>query len=134
MVFAAGVQISPSAPTSNTSEQYSQILHLDGADMRILPALLSSILLMSALSGCIGGSDEHEYEFNGIEYDPASPAPDFTLTDQNGNDVSLSDFEGKVVVLAFTYTACPDVCLAIEAIYTMSMLRWEMKRIWSFSR
>ena len=115
MVFAAGVQISPSAPTPNTSEQYSQILHLDGVDMRILPALLSSILLMSALSGCIGGSDEHEYEFNGIEYDPASPAPDFTLTDQHGNDVSLSDFEGKVVVLAFTYTACPDVCLAIEA-------------------
>ncbi len=44
-----------------------------------------------------------------------SIAPDFTLTDQNGQSVSLSDFEGKVVVLAFTYTACPDVCLAIEA-------------------
>lgn len=76
---------------------------------------MSIILLASAFSGCIGGDDHHEYDFNGMEYDPASPAPEFTLTDQYGNEVSLSDFEGKVVVLAFIYTACPDVCLAIEA-------------------
>jgi cytochrome oxidase Cu insertion factor (SCO1/SenC/PrrC family) len=37
------------------------------------------------------------------------------LLDQNGEQVSLSDFEDKVVVIAFTYTICPDVCLAIEA-------------------
>ena len=74
-------------------------------------------LLFSALSGCIGGEHEHEneYDFHGLEYNPASPAPDFTLTDQNGESVTLSNFEDKVVVLAFTYTACPDVCLAIEA-------------------
>jgi peroxiredoxin Q/BCP len=30
-----------------------------------------------------------------------SKAPDFTLSDQNGNDVSLSDFKGKKVVLWF---------------------------------
>ena len=82
--------------------------------MRNKSIALSAVLLITALSGCIGG-DEEKYEFHGLEYDPASPAPDFTLTDQNGLDVSLSDFEGKVVVLAFTYTACPDVCLAIEA-------------------
>ena len=68
----------------------------------------------SALSGCIGGEHD-EYDFNGIEYDPASPDPGFTLLDQNGEQVSLSDFEDKVVVIAFTYTICPDVCLAIEA-------------------
>ena len=28
-------------------------------------------------------------------------APDFTLTDQNGDDVSLSNFSGKKVVLWF---------------------------------
>ena len=71
------------------------------------------MLISTALSGCIGGDDG--YNFNGIEYDPASPAPDFTLIDQNGEEVSLSDFEDKVVVIAFTYTICPDVCLAIEA-------------------
>ena len=82
--------------------------------MRAVSVLLSILLACSSLSGCIGG-DHDEYDFNGIEYDPASPAPGFTLLDQNGEQVSLSDFENKVVVIAFTYTICPDVCLAIEA-------------------
>src|SRR5690554_4232897 len=34
------------------------------------------------------------------------PAPDFTLKDLDGNTVSLSDFEGKVVVLDFWATWC----------------------------
>lgn len=38
------------------------------------------------------------------------PARNFTLTDQYGKTVSLSDFKGKPVVLTFLYTHCPDVC------------------------
>lgn len=34
----------------------------------------------------------------------------FTLTDQHGGTKSLDDFRGKVVVLYFGYTFCPDVC------------------------
>jgi cytochrome oxidase Cu insertion factor (SCO1/SenC/PrrC family) len=34
----------------------------------------------------------------------------FTLRDEAGNRVSLADFRGKVVVLYFGYTFCPDVC------------------------
>jgi protein SCO1 len=34
----------------------------------------------------------------------------FTLTDQNGNARSLADFRGKLVLLYFGYTYCPDVC------------------------
>lgn len=37
-------------------------------------------------------------------------APDFRLTDQFGQDVALSDLRGRVVVLTFLYTSCPDVC------------------------
>ncbi len=37
-------------------------------------------------------------------------APDFTLTDQNGQPVSLSQFKGRPVVLTFLYTHCPDQC------------------------
>ncbi len=33
--------------------------------------------------------------------EPGSSAPDFTLPDQDGNEVSLSDFEGRRVVLVF---------------------------------
>jgi thiol-disulfide isomerase/thioredoxin len=35
------------------------------------------------------------------------PAPDFTLTDLDGNIVRLSDFQGKVVFLNFWATWCP---------------------------
>lgn len=37
------------------------------------------------------------------------PAPDFTLKDQNGNDVSLSDYKGKIVVIEQFNQQCPYV-------------------------
>lgn len=39
-----------------------------------------------------------------------TPAPDFTLTDQFGHQVSLHQFRGKVVVLAFTDSECTTIC------------------------
>lgn len=44
------------------------------------------------------------------------------LTDHNGKPRSMSDFAGKVVVLFFGYTHCPDVCPT-----TMSDLKNTMK-------
>jgi protein SCO1/2 len=38
------------------------------------------------------------------------PAPQFTLTAQNGMPVALADLRGKVVALTFIYTECPDIC------------------------
>jgi cytochrome oxidase Cu insertion factor (SCO1/SenC/PrrC family)/thiol-disulfide isomerase/thioredoxin len=38
------------------------------------------------------------------------PAPDFTLTDQFGRQVSLRAFRGKVVILAFNDSQCTTVC------------------------
>ena len=40
----------------------------------------------------------------------ARPAPDFTLTDQFGQQVSLRSFRGKVVLLAFNDSECTTVC------------------------
>ena len=41
---------------------------------------------------------------------PARPAPDFRLTDQHGQVLSLSGLRGHVVVLGFTDAHCTDVC------------------------
>lgn len=72
---------------------------------RILSALLVALVL-AALAGC--GAPK----LNGTVLDPASPAPDFTLTDEQGQPFTLSDQRGKVVVLFFGFTSCPDICPA----------------------
>ncbi len=38
------------------------------------------------------------------------PAPDFTLVSQDGTQVSMSDFRGKVVAVAFIFATCLDIC------------------------
>ncbi|MFQ6672359.1 MAG: SCO family protein [Candidatus Tectimicrobiota bacterium] len=48
---------------------------------------------------------------------PSEPAPDFTLTDHNGQPFRLSDQRGNVVVLFFGYTSCPDVCPTTLALW-----------------
>jgi protein SCO1/2 len=67
--------------------------------------LLSSFALL-ALAAC----SPDKPKFNGIDVTGADYAKGFTLTDHNGQSRSLSDFKGKVVVLFFGYTQCPDVC------------------------
>ncbi len=46
----------------------------------------------------------------GLAIDPPRALPDFTLLSQEEQQVSLSDFRGKHVLLFFGYTNCPDVC------------------------
>jgi protein SCO1/2 len=50
--------------------------------------------------------------FRGLVLDTPQPVPDFTLTDQYGRNFRLSDQRGRVVLLFFGYTHCPDVCPA----------------------
>lgn len=48
--------------------------------------------------------------FKAIDVTGASYAKDFALPDHNGRLRHLTDFAGKVVVVFFGYTQCPDVC------------------------
>lgn len=49
--------------------------------------------------------------YRGASYvEPYPPAADFALMHSSGNVFRLSDQRGKVVLLFFGYTACPDVC------------------------
>jgi len=49
--------------------------------------------------------------FNGTSYnEPYPTAPQIELTKSNGETFRLSDQRGKIVLLFFGYTSCPDVC------------------------
>jgi protein SCO1/2 len=50
------------------------------------------------------------YTFQGSLIDPPVEAPQFELSDVNGQRFRLSELEGQVVIMFFGYTSCPDVC------------------------
>ena len=69
--------------------------------VRLLP-----VLFFLVLAGCDSGKPR----FNNVDITGANYARDFRLTDFSGKPRSLADFRGKVVVVFFGYTQCPDVC------------------------
>ncbi|MBX3080583.1 MAG: SCO family protein [Anaerolineae bacterium] len=54
----------------------------------------------------------------GALVNPPTAISNFTLTDQNGQPLSMTALHGKAVVLFFGYTHCPDVCPSTLADYT----------------
>jgi protein SCO1 len=69
------------------------------------------------LAGCQrGGSDgtgaaaAPKASFKGIDITGAEYARELNLTDADGKPRQLSDFKGKVTVVFFGFTQCPDVC------------------------
>ncbi|WP_422043525.1 SCO family protein [Roseateles sp.] len=48
--------------------------------------------------------------FQGVDLTGAEYARGLSLSDQDGRSRSLSEFKGKVVVVFFGFTQCPDVC------------------------
>ena len=58
------------------------------------------------LAACDGSGPK----FRNVDMTGADYAKGFALTDHNGKPRTLADFAGKVVVVFFGYTRCPDVC------------------------
>lgn len=64
-----------------------------------------------ALGGAsLNGCSPAKPQFDSVDITGADYAQDFHLTDASGKPRSLADYRGKVVVLFFGYTQCPDVC------------------------
>lgn len=63
-----------------------------------------------AATGLLSACTESKPQFKSIDLTGADYAKDFKLTDANGQVRTLKDFGGKLVVLFFGYTQCPDVC------------------------
>jgi protein SCO1/2 len=68
-------------------------------------AFRAAFLLLS-LAGC-GGPHQ---EYKGSDISGADFGKRLSLTDHNGRAVTLETFRGKLLVLFFGYTHCPDVC------------------------
>ena len=69
-------------------------------------AIVVAALVALVLTGCSPGGPR----FQASDVTGAAFGRDFKLTDNNGKPRTLADFRGKVVVMFFGYTQCPDVC------------------------
>lgn len=79
---------------------------------RALLRLSVGALLAGSLVACdqlgLGGSSKPV--FKGVDLTGAEYARSLNLPDLDGRNRSLADFKGKVLVVFFGYTQCPDVC------------------------
>ena len=73
----------------------------------VLPLIAMAVACSFTPGGAFQGT---QGDFRGTFLTANAAAAPFTLRDQFGQSVSLSDFKGKVVLLTFLYTNCPDVC------------------------
>jgi len=67
---------------------------------------LIAALSMLAIAAC----SPSKPQFESVDITGANYAQDFHLVDVTGKPRSLADYRGKVVMLFFGYTQCPDVC------------------------
>nr|WP_315426667.1 SCO family protein [uncultured Albidiferax sp.] len=74
-----------------------------------LKKIATSALAISA-SGLFVACSEPAPKFAAVDVTGADYAKYFQLSDHNGQPRSLKDFAGKLVVVFFGYTQCPDVC------------------------
>jgi len=68
------------------------------------------VIVILLVLGCSSVRDD---AFLGTVLTESPKATDFSLIDQFGETVSLSDYQHKVVILTFVYTACNDICPSI---------------------
>ena len=94
-------------------------------------AALAAAALLTAGAGC-GDDDARQAgsTSGGFAGSPAGdgPALDFVLSDAAGERVRLSDQRGRVVVLAFLYTSCRDVCPVIAHTLNTVLRRLDDRR------
>ncbi len=69
--------------------------------------LIGSSAATLALAAC---GQSGKPQFKAVDITGANYAQDFPLADVDGRRRSIADFKGKLVVVFFGFTQCPDVC------------------------
>ena len=74
------------------------------------------VVLALAINSVGDQAIAHEIQHKTVERSAVViPINDFTLVDQNSREFQFSNLTGRVVVVAFAYTTCPDVCPLLTA-------------------
>jgi protein SCO1/2 len=71
---------------------------------RVLVWMALLMLTVAPLCGC------QSYKFNGTLHDEPAMAPEIELTNVKGGTYRLSESRGRIVLIYFGYTFCPDIC------------------------
>lgn len=77
-------------------------------------ALVSGALFVVALATAVGHEEtvptSGERRFEGATLPVGLKAPDFRLSDQDGERIAMADLRGEPVIVTFLYTTCEDTC------------------------
>lgn len=93
--------------------------------MKCRPLFLTAASLLLVAGLLLGGcQNSAPLPFRLTNVTGHMPPLEFSLTNDQGKTVSAADYKGKVVVLYFGYTHCPDVCPL-----TMAHLHVVMQRL-----
>lgn len=82
------------------------------AQSRIAVMKKAGLLLACALllAGCSAQSGAPASRYHSTDISSVEWGRDFQLADHNGQSRTLADFRGRVVMMFFGFTHCPDVC------------------------
>jgi protein SCO1 len=76
--------------------------------------LIANLAIITSATVIFTACTEKKLEFKAVDITGADYAQDFAadgaMLDHNGKPRSIKDFTGKIVVVFFGFTQCPDVC------------------------
>jgi protein SCO1/2 len=93
--------------------------------------LLYPLLCAALMAACDAPQTDETLPFNATEVKKAQFGRDFHLRDADGQEHTLADWRGKVVLLFFGYTHCPDACPTslFRAARVMELLGAEAEKV-----
>ena len=120
----AGPEQLKAAPSERAAAQgtHRQTIHYRIPFLVIVTGLIAAAIAVTV--SVLQNRNESTRGFHGTVMNPPFAAYDFSLTNQRGETVTLSELRGKSVVVTFLYTSCAGVCpfVGIKLKMTAEML------------
>src|SRR3974390_2724298 len=86
----------------------------------LIVLLLTLVSALAASALLVAPSLDAAHMTSGAQSLPKiAPAPEFTLTSQDGSQISLADLHGKVVAVTFIFTRCSATCPVLTPLMSL---------------